>query len=437
MERRRALLTAGSNAKGQLGIGSCEDAHVFTPCKFANCEPDQLPPSASRVVRIACGANHTVLLLEHLDGAITLWGTGDGKRGQLGTKSEDPGSALSSVSQTIFRKLVMPLSASYEYLGYTYKLIAAAWETTYIVLSCPGKSDVLISMGANDFGALGVGEQGNGSTSSSSDPRVVDFDALFADSSKGKGTEPRTICIQSLDAGPRHVIVQLQTVATDAGSSESPPILVGWGASRHGQLGQKVEARFTSRPTCVPINIQEDRMVSCALGNQHTVVLHESGRISTFGSNKQGQLPLRSAWESLLGLGCTWNSTYVLLVEGDKHVLLAMGNNAQGQLGRGSTTEFASTAIEAVKLPADYDISTFACGSEHVLTMMSGPSGGDSWSVLGWGWNEHGNLGLGSLGDVALPTRLWPRGDIEEYSKYPQKIVNIWAGCATSWLVVE
>ncbi|KAF8844174.1 RCC1/BLIP-II [Paxillus ammoniavirescens] len=434
VEQRRVLLTAGSNAKGQLGIGSCEDAHIFMPCKFANCEPDQLPASTSRVVRVACGANHTILLLEHFDGVITLWGIGDGTRGQLGPEYEDPETPLSG-SQPIFRKLMMPLSASYSHLGYTYKLIAAAWDTTFVVLSCPGRSDVLISMGANDFGALGVGEEGAGSASHPSVPRVVNFDGLFADSSK-EGTEPRPICIQSLHAGPRHVIVQLQTVTSDAGVTESPPILAGWGASRHGQLGQNVEARFINCPTRIPINIQKDRVVSCAVGNQHTLVLHESGRISALGSNKQGQLPSHRAWESAQELGCTWNGTYVLLMDGDKHVLLAMGNNAQGQLGRGNVTESASATIEAVKLPAEHTISAFACGSEHLL-VMSGSSEGNSTSVLGWGWNEHGNLGLGTLGNVALPTRLWPREDVEEYSEYPQKIVSVWAGCATSWLVVE
>ncbi|KIK81986.1 hypothetical protein PAXRUDRAFT_832496 [Paxillus rubicundulus Ve08.2h10] len=435
VEQRRVLLTAGSNAKGQLGIGSCEDAHIFTPCKFADCEPNQLPASTSRVFRVACGANHTVLLLEHLDGVVTLWGTGDGQKGQLGPEYEDIEFPLSG-SQSIFRKFMMPLSASYSHLGYTYKLIAAAWDTTYIVLSCPGKSDVLISMGANDFGALGVGEEeGARLANHPSVPRVVSFDGLFADSSKGD-IEPLPICIQSLHAGPRHVIVQLQTVAFDTGLTHSPPILVGWGASRHGQLGQNVEARFISRPTRIPINVQQDRMVSCELGNQHTLVLHESGRISALGSNKQRQLPLHMEWESARKLGCTWNGTYVFLRDGDKRVLLAMGNNAQGQLGRGDATEPASTSIEAVKLPAEHTISTFTCGSEHVLVMY-GSSEGNSPSVWGWGWNEHGNLGLGTLGNVALPTRLWPREDVEEYSKYPQKTVSIWAGCATSWLVVE
>ncbi|KAF9235143.1 regulator of chromosome condensation 1/beta-lactamase-inhibitor protein II [Melanogaster broomeanus] len=308
-----------------------------------------------------------------------------------GLNTRDPDSTPTE-PQTVFRRLDIPPSASYAQMGYTYKLIAAAWETTYVVLSRPGKSDVLVSMGGNDFGALGVG----GSTSIPGVPRVVNLDALFA-SSPEEGTEARTIWIQSLHAGPRHVILQLHTVTSDAGPS--PPILVGWGASRHGQLGQNIEARFTSRPTRVPINIQDDQMVSCALGNQHTVVLHESGRMSVLGSNKQGQLPLSRPWESIQGLGCTWNGTYMLPTDGHKRTLLAMGNNAQGQLGRGNRTESTSTAMEGVTLPADHAISTFACGSEHVLTVMHGsPSKEYCPSVWGWGLERAWKSGSWNFG---------------------------------------
>ncbi|KAH0837848.1 regulator of chromosome condensation 1/beta-lactamase-inhibitor protein II [Lanmaoa asiatica] len=430
LESQRVLLTAGSNAKGQLGIGSYDDAHTFTPCQFAGCELNQLPDPTSRVTHIACGANHTVLLLEHLNGTITLWGTGDGRRGQLGPeyRREEPEPAPWS----IFHKLVLPLSAS---RGYTYKCIAAAWETTYVVFSRPESSDVLLSMGSDDFGALGVGDVGtNGSAPG--EPRVVDFDHIFPGES-GQRTQLRTICVRSLRAGPRHVVAQLILASSDGSSSYSRTALVGWGASRHGQLGQNPGGvRFAARPTPLPINIHDDPMISCALGNQHTVVLHESGRISALGSNKQGQISSLGSQRRICRLGCTWNGTYMQKIDGDRHVLLSTGNNAQGQLGRGHTVESTSMVDMTVNFPVDRTISSFICGSEHVLVAMSSfPQEGSS--VLGWGWNEHGNMGLGSLGNVAIPTQLWPRDDIETYNKYPQRVMGIWAGCATSWLLVE
>lgn len=437
MGRHRILLTAGSNAKGQLGIGSYDDAHTFTPCQFAGCEPNQLPDLTSRVTHIACGANHTVLLLEHLDGSTTLWGTGDGRRGQLGPEyhREEPDPA----PWTVFHKLVVPpLSASESYAsrGYTYKHIAAAWETTYVVLARPGSSDVVLSMGSNEFGALGVGEGADASGSvRTAGARVVGFDHVFPVDS-GCDAQPRTTCVRSLYAGPRHAVAQLVMVSADGSSSCPHTALVGWGASRHGQLGQNGGVRFIARPTRLPINIHEDPVVSCALGNQHTVILHESGRISALGSNKQGQIPSLGSRKRICRLGCTWNGTYMQTIDGNRHVLFSTGNDAQGQLGRGYAVESTSTVDTTVGLPVDRAISSFVCGSEHVLAAMSGSSQ-EGISVVGWGWNEHGNMGLGSLGNVTIPTQLWPREDIEAHDKYPQRVIGIWAGCATSWLLVE
>ena len=423
MHPYRILLAAGSNARGQMGIDSCDDAHSFTPCQFAGCEPNQLPDLTSTIVRIACGANHTVLLSEH-SGSTTLWGTGDGRRGQLGPEylCAEP----DSTPWKIFHKLVLPLPAVYR--GYAYKHIAAAWETTYVVLSHPGGSDALLSMGSNEFGALGAGECADGGA-----PRIVDFGHVFPDDSDA---HPRTICVQSLHAGPRHVVAQLVATSSDELSPHSQTVLVGWGASRHGQLGQNGGARFFSRPTRLPINIHEDPMVSCGLGNQHTVVLHQSGRTSALGSNKQGQIPAFGLQKPIRGLGCTWNGTYMQMLDGDKHVLLSTGNNAQGQLGRSPTVGSASVDDVTIDLPGDRTISGLACGSEHVLVAIASASrGGDS--ILGWGWNEHGNMGLGSLGNITTPTQLWPREDIETYNKYPQRVIGMWTGCATSWLLVE
>ncbi|KAG9313879.1 hypothetical protein JVU11DRAFT_4647 [Chiua virens] len=443
------LLAAGSNAKGQLGIGCHDDAHTFTPCQFAGHKPNQLPDPTSRVAHIACGANHTVLLLEHFDGSTSLWGTGDGTRGQLGLGYDGPLAGKSEPKSladtnldvtriwTIFRELRLyrvELPGS----KYTYKAIAAAWETTYVVLSRPDSSDVLLSMGSNDFGAVGVGED-DGSRRAAShrpgEPWPVDFGHIFPDDCG----LARTVHVRSIHAGARHVVAQLECVvaSSDESPSHSQTALVGWGASRHGQLGQQSDGvRFVARPTRLPIHIHDDPVVSCALGNQHTVVLHASGRISALGSNKQGQIPSLGSQVRICALGCTWNGTYMRTTEGEQDVLLSTGNNAQGQLGRGDTVESISTVDAVVSLPVHRAISSFVCGSEHVLVVMDGASQ-EGKSVLGWGWNEHGNMGLGSLGNITVPAQLWPRREVEAHDRYPQKVVNIWAGCATSWLLVE
>ena len=79
-----SLLSAGSNARGQLATGDVEDAHTFTPCNFVDCTPGTLPEAAASVLQIACGANHTLVLLSRKEGGTELWGCGDGSKGQLG-----------------------------------------------------------------------------------------------------------------------------------------------------------------------------------------------------------------------------------------------------------------------------------------------------------------------------------------------------------------
>ena len=59
--------------------------------------------------------------------------------------------------------------------------------------------------------------------------------------------------------------------------------------------------------------------------------------------------------------------------------------------------------------------------------------------LLGWGWNEHGNMGLGHTEDVLVPTSI-PLSSFSIPSitneADPPQIVGIWAGCGTSWVAL-
>lgn len=421
------LLATGSNARGQLGIGSRDDAHTFTPCVFDGHGP-QIPPNTLRIIGLASGANHTVVLLQFQDGEVQLWGAGDGSKGQLGPEctvqtTED--------SMLVFRPLTPPLSGLFQKKGLPYKcrLVAAAWETSYIVFSCPGKSDILVSMGGNDFGALGVGANPN----TSNNPRIINLATVLGD--KADATRPSIISVKSIHAGPRHVVTELHVHLTDETSSGR--VLVGWGASRHGQLGQKTRTPCIDRPIMIPVDIENDPLRSYALGNEHTVILHQSNHISALGSNRKGQLEGLSNLEIYVQeIGCTWNGTYMHGREGSQNILFATGSNTKGQLGKSAV---GMDAIGAVELPARpaMDIIKFACGSEHVLVLTTQPEdkgNGVPNYVWGWGWNEHGNLGLGVLEDIPRPTQLWPRDSSASVGKV---VVDVWAACGTSWLAVS
>ncbi|KAK0433962.1 regulator of chromosome condensation 1/beta-lactamase-inhibitor protein II [Armillaria borealis] len=361
------LVSAGSNAHGQLANGTVDDSHVFSACVFTDL------PTDCQIVDLCCGANHTLLLLETGEGLRELWGCGDGRAGQLGLDWVEP--------STSFRPITLNRD------GYTPKLVSASWETSYVVLSRPGQRDVLISMGANDFGDLGVG-----TSRSVAGIHVV---GLPCDGEN----------ITALYAGQHHVVIQVDGAQ-----------LVGWGLSRHGQLGEPKSK--VALPRIIPI---EDQIMSLALGAQHTALLLTSGRVTWLGSNRKEQLHGIDMLSDVRMVGCTWNGTYAVI--GDR--IYSTGSHSKGQLGR------SLTDLPYVEFSHDHHLKKLACGTEHVLALFDVVDGGPE--VWGWGWNEHGNLGLGTTEDIRLPVKIWPR----DSASGSGRAADIWAGSGTSWICVR
>ncbi|KAH6911164.1 regulator of chromosome condensation 1/beta-lactamase-inhibitor protein II [Coprinopsis sp. MPI-PUGE-AT-0042] len=425
------LLSAGSNAQGQLGHSGDDDSYSFLPCRFLDAPSGSLPPGTQRILSVATGANHTMVLLEIEDLMSTIgqrrevWGCGDSRQGQLGLKYQES----SRVHGTdVFQKLDLPLES--EGLGeYELASIAAGWETSYLVLHppSPGKADVLVSFGSNDFGDLGVGllpaKQRSGSVRKK-EVHHVTFDHIAIE---GKPlSDFGAFNISSVAASQHHVAAIL-----DFGETK---VLVGWGAARQGQIGPPPIADATrggqkgDRPRAIPLDVSDIHDVH--VGSQHTLVRTSSGRAIGLGSNRKGQLDLPRV-DHVAAVGCTWNGSYALLgdVNGQTEIH-GVGKNTHGQLGRGQGD--SAPATPQIQFPTSLNArlraSKLSCGTEHVLTLWKGRDDTEAW---GWGWNEHGNLGLGDTQDVYGPTKVWPN---EQTSG---RAVDIWTGSGTSWVLVN
>ncbi|KAF9004916.1 RCC1/BLIP-II [Hymenopellis radicata] len=382
------LLSAGSNARGQLGNGSVHDAHTFSTCVFEDISPNH------RILDLACGANHTLLLIEITretgDTVKELWGSGDGTAGQFGPMHKE--------EYTTFRRLDIPHGQA----GYAPKLICASWQSSFIVLSCPGKPDLLISMGGNDWGDLGgspFGERIPGM-------ELVPFGSLKLEEPSLAGD----ITLNAIAAGPHHVICSVSTANT------SRPWLVGWGAARHGQLG---DPRYYGQPTPIErfpkVIYHYGEPQSFALGAQHTAILLTSGQPIGHGSNRKHQMTDLRKMNGVRMVGCTWNGIYAVTDDG----IVSKGLNSKGQLGHGED----SPTVEFPFSFTSRSLKKLACGSEHVVTLF------DDGEVWGWGWNEHGNLGVGTTEDIIRPVKIWLDAS--------GKDVNIWAGPGTTWIAVQ
>ena len=210
-------------------------------------------------------------------------------------------------------------------------------------------------------------------------------------------------------------------------------------------LGRPTDRAATSSAPVVvrhPL-IDGRRIVDVAAGRDHTAVLVEDGdgarSVITLGSNKRGQLGAadRTARDgsisaavldaladdgrsrALIAVHATWTTTLITArVEGGEYEVWTCGS-------LGPADEDATTALRRLELPPCSDQPIIAAGSEHVLALLADADG--RAEVHAWGWNEHGNLGLGHLEDVATPTRL---------TDLPGRPVAVAAGNATSWVAV-
>lgn len=409
------LLAAGSNACGQLATGSLDDAHRFTPCVFGDLPPGVLPPNTQSILQLASGSNHSLILLRRTVPSGSdepwneLWGAGDGSRGQLGPSWR----TRASLSTLVFQ----PIDQAPD--GYEITSVATAWETSYIIFSRDGKDDILMSMGADDFGDLGVGGAGRRGKGKERLIHVVDLPSSIGSFSRG------TLKIPELVAGPHHVVARLGYIDL---SGRAVQKVVGWGASRQGQLG--TVSRAVPSPLEIQLGQSRSRVTQIALGNQHTVFLHSDGSVTALGSDRKGQLSDISSLQAVTAVRCTWNGTITVTANDRTPSVFASGANEAGQLGRlGGEAGFAP-----VDLHLDgKSLERIACGSEHTLVVLNPADGcGEVW---GWGWNEHGNLGTGDTSNVQALTRLWPPaiGEI----LVDADAVAVWAGCGTSWILVD
>jgi len=288
------------------------------------------------------------------------------------------------------------------------------------------KGDILLSMGADDFGDRGVG--GLRAAEIHESCSSVGISHLLDDEERLFGI----LKILDIKAGTHNVLVKLACRRID-GSSKI--FFVGWGTSRHGQLSQNVTSPITASPVAVPIQDAQD-VISFAVGNHHSVFVYSSGRVLALGSDRKMQREGLGSIDDAHSVGTTWNGTYVLR---DSHMedwrIYATGSNSKGQLA----SQPSDPCSHEVVFGKNSSAREIVCGSEHILVHIL-PTAADPSSdnakeeIWGWGWNEHGNLGLGHVNDIHEPRVIWPSASCP----VPRhRIHGVWAGLGTSWIAIE
>jgi alpha-tubulin suppressor-like RCC1 family protein len=176
-----------------------------------------------------------------------------------------------------------------------------------------------------------------------------------------------------------------------------------WGNNDSGRLG---DGTTTSRSTPVDVVGLTSGVQAIAAGDNHACAVTAAGGVKCWGINQRGQIgdgthTMRTTPVDVVGLSSGVQSltagfghTCALLTTGG---VKCWGENGSGELGDGTTGDDQNqrpTPVAVASLSSG--VRSVAAGDSHTCALTLG---GD---VLCWGWNERGQIGVGSLGGSFL-----------------------------------
>ena len=320
--------TFGSNSNGQLGVNDTTTRQT----------PVQVFAISSSATAVACGFNHTAVLLA--DGTVRTFG--QNTFGALGDNT------------TTDRETPVPVFG----ISSSATAVACGYQHTVVLLA----NGTVRTFGQNSYGNLGINV--NGGTRQT--PVQV-----FGISSSAVAVE----------GGQYHTAVLLAdgTVRT-------------FGRNNFGQLGDNTA---TQRDAPVQVFGISSSATSIACGNYFTAVLLADGTVRTFGNNATGQLGDNTTTQrdapvqvfgissSAVAVACGARHTAVLLADG---TVRTFGDNSKGQLGinQNGGNRVSPAQVFIISSSA----TAIACGYYHTAVLLA------DGTVRTFGNNIEGVLGI-------------------------------------------
>ncbi|MCH8995345.1 MAG: chromosome condensation regulator RCC1 [Chloroflexi bacterium] len=337
----------GRNHRGQLGTGTTEDSTTAVGVSGLD----------SGALSISAGFDHTCVVTTA--GQARCWGENDD--GQLGNGAVGDSHRTTPVEVCASAKCGAPLS-----------------EVASIAAGASHSCVLTTSGGAKCWGSNEHGQLGDGTMTDRAAP--VDVPGLEN--------------LVAISAGGFHTCAITQEGAATC-----------WGKNLEGQVGDD-RACGIDCPTPSPVSGLDSGVVAITAAGLHTCALTEQGAVHCWGFNFDGQVGdgtsqnIRRAPVAVSGL-----DTGVVAVSANGEFrghacavtsagsLLCWGDNANGQLGDGTTTD-RHAPVEVTELDS---VSVVEAGDAHTCAI------GTSSTVVCWGHNGSGQLGDGTTVERHVP----------------------------------
>jgi alpha-tubulin suppressor-like RCC1 family protein/uncharacterized protein YjdB len=242
----------------------------------------------------------------------------------------------------------------------------------------------------------------------SSNVKVATIDTSGIETVLAKGGTTITASLSGITSNG----VTLVTPMVSAGGEHSVGLksdgtVVTWGWNQYGQLGIGTTGGISLLPVAVP---GLSGVVAIAAGYDHTVALKSDGTVVAWGGDQNGQLGDGTTGDSV----CHCRSTPVTVLGLSGVVSVAAGShdsvalksdgtvvgwgwNDYGQLGDGTTT----SRTFPVAVPGLTGVKAVSAGAIHTVALKT------DGTLMAWGYNLEGELGDGTIiqrwSPVAVP----------------------------------
>lgn len=297
-------------------------------------------------------------------------------------------------------------------------LLTAAIASALVFASAPGAAVALPPDADPHFVQVDAGRFGHTAAGVTDDGTVYTWGfGVYGELGEGAGVTdkltPSPIALPALAAGDR--VVQVSVGSTHVLAVTAQGVVLAWGTNDSGQLGLgDTTTRYT--PAIVPStsfpSLSGTIVEVAASGSDHSLARSSTGQVYAWGSNSVGQLgdntlttrtsPVRIITSGSAGISAGNSSSYSVSTTG---TVAAWGYGADGRLGSGTTSRRVPTGISSFPgLSAGEKIIQVSGGDGHALAVSS------LGKVYAWGDDGTGQLGLGAGDDsrstpglVAMP----------------------------------